>query len=234
MDKYLKIKKISLIILALFIICCNSDQNNMIVSGNVEGLRKGTIYLQKEIDSTIVSLDSLKIRGNSNFKLNTIIDEPDIFYLYLDKEDGDSLNDIITFFGNKGEININTMLSTFDSSYEISGSKNSELLREYFSIIRKYNLQNLDLLEIFYNAQINDNQKRIDSVNERLENLIKRKYLYSLNFSINNSQNEISPYIAVSQIPDANKDLLRKVYDTLPENIKVSKYGKVLMELSVD
>ena len=227
-------KKISLISLALFIICCNSDQNNMIVSGNVDGLRKGTIYLQKEIDSTIVSLDSLKIRGNSNFKLNTIIDEPDIYYLYLDKEDGDSLNDIITFFGNKGEININTMLSTFDSSYEISGSKNSELLREYFSIIRKYNLQNLDLLEIFYNAQINDNQKRIDSVNERLENLIKRKYLYSLNFSITNSQNEISPYIAVSQIPDANKDLLRKVYDTLPENIKVSKYGKVLMELSVD
>jgi hypothetical protein len=206
----------------------------MIVSGNVDGLRKGTIYLQKEIDSTIVSLDSLKISGNSNFKLNTIIDEPDIYYLYLDKEDGDSLNDIITFFGNKGEININTMLSTFDSSYEISGSKNSELLREYFSIIRKYNLQNLDLLEIFYNAQINDNQKRIDSVNERIENLIKRKYLYSLNFSITNSQNEISPYIAVSQIPDANKDLLRKVYDTLPENIKVSKYGKVLMELSVD
>ena len=227
-------KKISLISLTLFIICCNSDQNNMIVSGNVDWLRKGTIYLQKEIDSTIVSLDSLKISGNSNFKLNTIIDEPDIYYLYLDKEDGDSLNDIITFFGNKGEVKINTMLSTFDSSYEISGSKNSELLREYFSIIRKYNLQNLDLLEIFYNAQINDNQKRIDSVNERIENLIKRKYLYSLNFSITHSQNEISPYIAVSQIPDANKDLLRKVYDTLPENIKVSKYGKVLMELSLD
>ena len=227
-------KKISLISLTLFIICCNSNPNQMIVTGNVDGLRKGTIYLQKELDSTIISLDSLKIKGNSNFKLNTVIDEPDIYYLYLNKDDGDSLNDIITFFGNKGEINISTRLSTFDSSYEISGSKNSELLREYFSIIRKYNLQNLDLLEIFYNAQINNNQKRIDSVNEKLENLIKRKYLYSLNFSITNSENEISPYIAVSQIPDANKDLLKKVYDTLPENIKVSKYGKVLMELSVD
>ena len=227
-------KKTSLISIALFIICCNSDQNQMIVSGKVDGLRKGTIYLQKELDSTIVSLDSVKINGNSDFKLSTVIDEPDIYYLYLNKDDGDSLNDIITFFGNKGEININTRLSTFDSSYEISGSKNSELLREYFSIIRKYNLQNLDLLEIFYNAQINNNQKRIDSVNEKLENLIKRKYLYSLNFSITNSENEISPYIAVSQIPDANKDLLKKVYDTLPENIKVSKYGKVLMKLSVD
>ena len=227
-------KKISLISLTLFIICCNSDQNQMIVSGKVDGLRKGIIYLQKELDSTIVSLDSVKINGNSDFKLSAVIDEPDIYYLYLNKDDGDSLNDIITFFGNKGEINISTRLSTFDSSYEISGSKNSELLREYFSIIRKYNLQNLDLLEIFYNAQINNNQKRIDSVNEKLENLIKRKYLYSLNFSITNSENEISPYIAVSQIPDANKDLLKKVYDTLPENIKVSKYGKVLMELSVD
>ena len=227
-------KKTSLISIALFIICCNSDQNQMIVSGKVDGLRKGTIYLQKELDSTIVSLDSVKINGNSDFKLSTVIDEPDIYYLYLNKDDGDSLNDIITFFGNKGEININTRLSTFDSGYEISGSKNSELLREYFSIIRKYNLQNLDLLEIFYNAQINNNQKRIDSVNEKLENLIKRKYLYSLNFSITNSENEISPYIAVSQIPDANKDLLKKVYDTLPENIKVSKYGKLLMKLSVD
>ena len=227
-------KKTSLISIALFIICCNSDQNQMIVSGKVDGLRKGTIYLQKELDSTIVSLDSVKINGNSDFKLSTVIDEPDIYYLYLNKDDGDSLNDIITFFGNKGEININTSLSTFDSGYEISGSKNSELLREYFSIIRKYNLQNLDLLEIFYNAQINNNQKTIDSVNEKLENLIKRKYLYSLNFSITNSANEISPYIVVSQIPDVNIDLLRKVYDTLPEDIKVSKYGKVLMELTLD
>ena len=227
-------KKTSLISIALFIICCNSDQNQMIVSGKVDGLRKGIIYLQKELDSTIVSLDSVKINGNSDFKLSTVIDEPDIYYLYLNKDDGDSLNDIITFFGNKGEININTSLSTFDSGYEISGSKNSELLREYFSIIRKYNLQNLDLLEIFYNAQINNNQKTIDSVNEKLENLIKRKYLYSLNFSITNSANEISPYIVVSQIPDVNIDLLRKVYDTLPEDIKVSKYGKVLMELTLD
>ena len=227
-------KKISLISLTLFIICCNSNPNQMIVTGNVDGLRKGTIYLQKQLDSIIVSLDSLEINGDNNFKLNTIIDEPDIYYLYLDKEDGDSLNDIITFFGNKGEITINTSLSTFDSSYEVSGSKNSKLLREYFSIIRRYNLQNLDLLETFYNAQINNNQKRIDSVNKELEDLIRRKYLYSLNFSITNSENEISPYIVVSQIPDANIDLLRKVYDTLPENIKVSKYGKVLLELSID
>tara|TARA_B100000214_G_scaffold114404_1_gene80796 strand:- start:3217 stop:3906 length:690 start_codon:yes stop_codon:yes gene_type:complete len=213
---------------------CKNMNNKMIISGNINGLKKGSLILKKQIDSTIISLDSMKINGDSNFKLVTEIYEPDIYYLYLDKEDGDSLNDIITFFGNTGNITINSRLKTFDSSYEINGSRNSELLREYLSIIRKYNLQNLDLLEIFYNAQIDNNQNKIDSVNFELENLIRRRYLYSLNFAITNAENEISPYIAVSQIPDANVELLIKLYDTLSDKVKNSKYGKLLREIVVD
>tara|TARA_B100000579_G_C22761704_1_gene819288 strand:+ start:647 stop:1333 length:687 start_codon:yes stop_codon:yes gene_type:complete len=227
-------KKALIIMLTVLIMGCNSSKDNMSVTGNVDGLMKGTLYLQSQKDSVVINLDSIYLKGDGNFKLSTYIDEPDIFYLYLDKQDGDSLNDIITFFGNKGDIQINTRLSTFDSSFEIYGSENSDLLNEYNSIIRKYNLQNLDLLEIFYNAQIEKNQTRIDSANSELENMIRKKYLYTLNFSITNSENEISPYIAVSQIPDANIELLRKVYDTLPEKIKNSKYGKILKEITID
>lgn len=227
-------KKIYFLTLLIFLSSCRSNKDNMIVSGNVDGLMKGTLYLQAQRDSLLVNLDSINLRGDGNFKLSTDIIEPDIYYLYLDKQDGDSLNDIITFFGNKGDIKIKTRLSTFDSSFEISGSENSDLLNEYNSIIRKYNLQNLDLLEIFYNAQIENNQTRIDSVNFELENLIRKKYLYTLNFSITNSANEISPYIAVSQISDANNGLLSKLYDTLPDRIKDSKYGKILKEITID
>ena len=225
----------TLIILTSILICgCSSNNDIMTISGNVEGLMKGTLYLQAQRDSILVNLDSIYLKGDGDFKLSTDINEPDIFYLYLDKQDGDSLNDIITFFGNRGDIEINTRLSTFDSSFEISGSKNSDLLNEYNSIIRKYNLQNLDLLEIYYNAQIDNNQTRIDSINSELENLIRKKYLYTLNFSITNSENEISPYIAVSQIPDANIELLRKLYDTLPKEIKNSKYGRILKEVTIN
>lgn len=227
-------KKIYFLTLLIFLSSCSSNKNKMIVTGNIDGLKKGTVYLQQQQDSIIVNLDSININGNSEFILNTEIEEPDIYYLYLDKYDGDSLNDIITFFGNTGEIKINSRLQTFDSSYEISGSKNSELLDEYLSIIRKYNLQNLDLLEIFYKAQIENNQTKIDSVNTQIENLIKRKYLYTLNFATNNSEFEISPYLAVSQIADANQGFLLKLYDTLPENIKNSKYGKILLTLTLD
>lgn len=224
-----------ILLLFLFLLTgCKTDKNSMIISGEIDGLRKGTLYLQTLKDSLIISLDSVKIDGDSNYKLKTNIEEPDLFYLYLDKYDGDSLNDVITFFGNKGDIIINSRLQTFDSGYEISGSKNSELLNEYLSIIRQYNFQNLDLLGIFYNAQIENNQDRIDSVNLELENLIRRKYLYSLNFAITNSDYEISPYIAISQIPDANKELLLKLYDTLSIEVQNSKYGKLLKNISQD
>ena len=225
--------KITLII-AILIISCSSNETNMNVTGNIDGLKKGTLYLQTEEDSLVVNLDSINLKGSGNYKLGTNITEPDIYYLYLDKKDGDSLNDIIPFFGNEGEIEINTRLSTFDSSYEIFGSKNSDLLKEYNSIMRQYNSQNLDLLEIFYKSQIENNQERIDSVNLELENLIRKKYLYTLNFSITNANDEISPYITVSQIPDANIDLLKMIYDTLPDKIKNSKYGKILRNITID
>ena len=98
----------------------------MIVLGNVDGLKKGTLYLHKK-DSLVVNLDSVYLKGGGNYKLITNIKNLTSIIYTLDKEDGDSLNDIIAFFGNKGEIEINTRLSTFDSSYEIKGSKNSDL-----------------------------------------------------------------------------------------------------------
>tara|TARA_B100000929_G_scaffold32936_1_gene23839 strand:- start:2764 stop:3384 length:621 start_codon:yes stop_codon:yes gene_type:complete len=203
----------------------------MSVSGKIDGLRKGKLYLQQFVDSVFISIDSTKVNNEFEFNLSTSINEPDIYYLYLDKFDGDSLNDRIKFFGNNGEIVINSRLKTFDTNAEILGSDNQTLMEEYMSIIRKFNLENLDLLEIYYDSQINGNNKRFDSVNDAINNLIKRKYLYSLNFATTNADYEISPFIVTTEVPDANKELLKQVYDKFNDSIKVSKYGKLLMEI---
>ena len=228
------INKILLIVLSITIIygCNNSESNNyMLVSGKIDGLRKGKLYLQQFVDSVFVSIDSTVVNNEFEFNLGTEIIEPDIYYLYLDKVDGDSVNDRIKFFGDTGEITINSRLITFDTNAEISGSKNQTLMEEYRLIIRKFNLENLDLLEIYYDSQINGNNKRFDSVNDAIDNLIKRKYLYSLNFATTNSDYEISPFILTTEVPDANKELLKQVYDKFNDSIKVSKYGKLLMEI---
>lgn len=228
------INKILLLLLSITIIySCNNreSKNYMSVIGKIDGLRKGSLFLQKFVDSTFISIDSTMVNDDFEFNMGISIDEPDIYYLYLDKFDGDSLNDRIKFFGDIGEITINSRVNTFDSTAEILGSDNQTLMEEYISIIRKFNLENLDLLEIYYDSQINGNNRRFDSVNDAIDNLIKRKYLYSLNFATTNANHEISPYILTTEVPDANKELLKQVYDKFNDSIKVSKYGKLLMEI---
>ena len=230
----IRIKNILILLLSVTITysCNNSESNNyMSVSGKIDGLRKGKLYLQQFVDSVFISIDSTEINNEFEFNLSTSINEPDIYYLYLDKFDGDSLNDRIKFFGNSGEIVINSRLKTFDTNAEILGSDNQTLMEEYISIIRKFNFENLDLLEIYYDSQIKGDNKRFDSVNDAINNLIKRKYLYSLNFATTNADYEISPFIVTTEIPDANKELLKQVYDKFNDSIKVSKYGKLLLEI---
>ena len=94
----------------------------MHVSGRVDGLRKGTLFLQKVLDSTLINIDSIVINGNPEFNFKTKIESPEIYYLYLNKDDGDTLNDRVMFFAEKGEITINTLLKTFESSAKVSGS----------------------------------------------------------------------------------------------------------------
>ena len=64
-----------LLIFILLIFSCQNktmiDENKMNVIGNIEGLRKGDLYLQKVDNGLIINVDSVKIEGNSNFILNS-------------------------------------------------------------------------------------------------------------------------------------------------------------------
>jgi hypothetical protein len=198
----------------------------MTIIGDIEGLRKGDIFLQKVNNGSIINIDSVKIKGDSKFILKSKIDSPEIFYLYLKKEDGDSLNDRILFFGEKGEIKINTILKTFESSAYIEGSKNNDLLKEYFSFKKKFNDQNLSLLKKFYESKKEENQNKADSIEEKIDNLIRRRYLYTLNFASTNYDKEVSPYIALTEINDANLKLLDTLALKMSSRVLSGKYGK--------
>ena len=204
----------------------------MHVSGRVDGLRKGTLFLQKVLDSTLVNLDSIVINGNPEFNFKTKIESPEIYYLYLNKDDGDTLNDRVMFFAEKGEITINTLLKTFESSAKVSGSENQELLQEYRKIARQFNAKNLDYIKAYINNAKSANDSRSsDSIQKEMDNLLKRRYLYALNFAVTHGDNVIAPYIALTEVSDANIKYLDTVASKLTEEVKSSKYGKLLIDL---
>ena len=222
-------KKILLAILLITIISCAKDESNFTLLGHIKGLKKGTVYLERERDSTYVIIDSLVINGDPQFELHCNLDEPEVLFLRLNKNDNDE--GIVTFFADKGITEINSTLKNFSFNAKVKGSKQQELLEEYLSIMSKFNNQNLELIKEHF-----DPKKEKDSVNdfnyeEKLNNLLKRKYLYTINFAITNKSSEVAPYLAVNQISNANPKYLDTIYNSLDSNLKASLYGKQLKTL---
>ncbi|WP_179349474.1 DUF4369 domain-containing protein [Winogradskyella pacifica] len=223
-------KVLSLIILiALAVSCGKNNDANFTLKGSVKGLKKGVVYLQKDGDSSIVDLDSMVISGQSEFTLHTHIDEPILLYLKLFKNDG--AEHYIPFFADKGVTEITTSLKGFNYDSEIKGSKQQELLKEYLSVLSRYNDKNLDIIEESFKAREKNDSIAVDSLNRLADHLIKRKYAYTIQFAMNNKDSEIAPYLALYETRNANPVYIDSIYNSLNPEIKNSLYGKKLSEV---
>ncbi len=223
---------VKILFLSIFFVNCSSPKKkNMNITGSIDGLKKGTLYLQKISDSLIKNVDSIEIDGNNDFKLGDNITDSEVYYLYLKKNDGDTLNDRIPFFGEKGDIIITTRLSTFESSAKISGSNNHILWQEYKNMIRKFDDSNLKIInEYVNNKDIMTDKERLILFDEETNKLLKRRYLYSLNFSMRNNFSEVSAFIALYEIPNTSPKYIDSVYNNFTENVKNSVYGNLLKQ----
>ena len=223
-------KALSLIILLLIVVSCGKDNDtNFTLKGTVKGLKKGVVYLQKDGDSSIIDLDSMAITGQSDFNLHTNLDEPILLYLKLFKNDGEE--HYIPFFADKGVTEINTTLKNFNFDSEIKGSKQQALLDEYLEIMSQYNNKSLDVIEERYLAQRDNDSVAVDSLGKISDQLIKRKYAYTIQFAINNKDSEVAPYLAMYEARYANTVYIDSIYNSLTAEIKESFYGKQLGEV---
>ncbi|NNE30741.1 MAG: DUF4369 domain-containing protein [Winogradskyella sp.] len=228
MTKFTKV--LSVILLFLIALSCNNTKDsNFTLTGTIKGLKKGVVYLQKDGDSTIINLDSMQIIGEPTFTLRTNLEEPLLLYLKLFKNDGEE--HYIPFFADKGVTEINTSLKNFSYDAKVKGSKQQELLNEYSTVMSKFNNQNLDLTEAKFLALKENDSLATDSIVRATNTLIKRKYSYTIQFAINNKDSEISPYLALYEMPSANPVYIDSIYNNLNAPIKKSFYGKKLKDL---
>lgn len=218
-------KKISLWIMVVVLVaaCSREGDNTMYVKGTIKGLKKGTLYLQKQMDSLIVSVDSVFVDGTDTFVLKDEIETPEMYYLTLG-----SGNKKIAFFGEKDTVNVSSNLEKFALKAKITGSENQALLDKYYDMVKKFNDQNLDLIKEEFEARKKGSQDSIEAVEKKMKGWTRRKYLYTTNFAVNNGAYEVSPYIALTELTDANVALLDTINSSLTEEVKASKYGKQL------
>lgn len=226
------------IILALFaamvLFACNDDKKsdtNLHITGNIRGFKQGRLYIQKLEDTTYVTLDSIVIKGNSNFKSDLSIDSPQMLYLILDRGQTNSMDDKLPFFAEPGNMTINSHIDGFFSRAKITGSENQKIYDDFLKQKKRYTDIDLDLTQQSIEAAQNSNIKQIDSIAEKKEQLLKHRYLITANFVINNSDHEVGPYIALSEIHDINIKYLDTMQKSMTPKVAESHYGKILTEL---
>ena len=216
-------KHIVIILSVLFVFSCGKKESDLIVKGTVKGLKKGTIYLQKVSDTTLLAVDSVSILGDSSFELHSELSTPEMYYLYLDKND--NTENRISFFADKGITEIQTTLKNFVSDAKINGSKQQEILSEYNKMIKQFNNKSLDLIKANFEAQKEQDQVKSDSLKVVMDKYNNSRFKYALNFTMNHLDSEVTPYIVLSDMYNANVKALDTIYNNLDEKVLNSKYG---------
>ena len=228
-------KKYGLLLSTLLLLigsCGEKDEEQlMVVEGRIKGLKKGTLYLQYIPDTALVTLDSLEIRGDGAFRLQGIIGQPDLCYLYLSKADNNILDDRISFFGEPGRYRIESTWNAFEADAEIQGSESQEKYEVFKENMSRFNLQQLELVQALATREGPVDSVQFDSLQSALDKNLKRSYLYTLNFALSNKDSYLAPFITFTEVSDANPKYLDSVYRALPPEIAASKYGIKLKEL---
>lgn len=225
------LKRILLVATLLILASCSEKKSdkNLEITGFIKGLKKGTLYIQKINDTVLVPLDTIKINGDSHFKSEMNISEPEMFYLFLDRGVSNSLDNNIVFFAEKGKINIETSLDFFTGDAKITGSKNHDLYEEYKKVVSRYVDQDLNLIK--EKIMLKNDPKKTEAIQKKQDDILKRKYLYTTNFAVNNGKYEVAPYVTLAEIYDINVKYLDTIQKSLSPEVAKSKYGKKLKSL---
>jgi len=223
-------KLIIIILVTTFFLSCAEEKKNLTISGDVKGLKKGTLYLQKIEDTLLVNIDSLKIDGKSNFTFSMNIDEPEVLFLYLDKNDGNDLNDQIEFFAEQGHITINTTVDHFMVEAKIEGSETHKKLEDYKKMLSGFTERNLNYIKENLELRQKGDSLKADSIQKLSDKNLLRTYQYTINYALQNKDSYVAPYIILNRAGNITVKYLDSVKNSLTPEIASSKYGTALNE----
>ena len=221
--------KLYYILFLLFIIGCVDESQKSTINLDVKGLKKGTLVLKKLSDSSFVKLDSFIVNSGDKINFSVLLDQPEMLFIDLKLNEGSDIK-TLNFFAEKSKMDIVTNLENFGYELVVKGSKNDSIYRNYISLNKKFNDQKLDLFKRSFEKSKSNDLDSLKIIEDLVVNINKRQFLHNANFAVRNSEFELSPYIALTDLYKSKK-ILDTIYKSLSARIKNSKYAKQLKSI---
>ncbi|MFL2602772.1 MAG: DUF4369 domain-containing protein [Flavobacteriaceae bacterium] len=221
--------KLYYILFLLFIIGCVDESQKSTINLDVKGLKKGTLVLKKLSDSSFVKLDSFIVNSGDKINFSVLLDQPEMLFIDLKLNEGSDIK-TLNFFAEKSKMDIVTNLENFGYELVVKGSKNDSIYRNYISLNKKFNDQKLDLFKRSFEKSKSNDLDSLKIIEDLVVNINKRQFLHNANFAVRNSEFELSPYIALTDLYESKK-ILDTVYKSLSIRIRNSKYAKKLKSI---
>jgi len=92
------------------------------------------------------------------------------------------------------------------------------------------NLRNLEILRKSTDKEIQQDSLKMDSLQRLSDRNTQRGYVFAINYAIINKDSYVAPYIAISEIANANIKYLDSINNSLTPEVADSKYGRLLKE----
>ena len=206
---------------------CNSTSENTEVTISINGLKKGTVYLQKITKAGLINLDSVESNGKETLNLGLNLNHPELIYAYLDKADGVTFNDRLAFFAEPGEIQISTSLTNFENDAVIKAGEEHEAFKNLQEMLSRFNKKDFELMQLAQTDRINDDRFVDSIVKQSNSNNIKR-YQFIANYALSNPNKYVSAYLVTSEGEELNPKWKDSIFNNFSEAIKKSTYGQQL------
>lgn len=223
-------------LIALLIMSCaeNKPETNTHITGTIKGFTNGMLYLKKRNDTLWVAIDSVKMQRGSNFKFDFDLESPEMLYLVVNRGATNSIDNSLPVFAEPGTINVNTTLKYFFANAKVTGSKNHERYEQFQKINSKFTSEELLIAKEQFDAVRFNRLQDVDSIVQKLNKKRARKYLYAINFAITNKDYEVAPYVALSELTNANPLYLDSIQQAMSPKVAKSKYGQLLTNFLIE
>ena len=214
--------KNKIIIFFIILTSCSSEKENLVIEGEINGVKNSKIYLSTVEEGKII--DSVNII-DGKFKLQTYIDAIREMSIILGDKNSENKFDFISE-------PTNILFTSSKDKFVFNGKiQNSKLYTDYKNLknqINRFEEKDLEMLAEQIEISIKGDQNKYDSINDQRLKLNQRKILLIVNYAMSNASNPVSAFISYKYRQNINKKYLEKIYENLSEEIKNSYYGDKL------